>query len=64
MVAGLSNGYQMAQVGWSAPLTFQPDGSAMDSELAVIDVRDRQIRLAVRGFTGGVTVFSIETRRR
>ena len=26
MVAGLSNGYEMAQVGWSAPMTFQPDG--------------------------------------
>lgn len=64
MVAGLSNGYEMAQVGWSAPMTFQPDGSAMDSELAVIDARDRQIRLAVRGFTGGVTVSSIENRRR
>lgn len=64
MVAGLSNGYEMSQVGWSAPMTFQPDGSAIDSELAVIDSRDRQIRLAVRGFTGGVTVSSIENRRR
>jgi Tfp pilus assembly protein FimT len=64
LVAGLPNGYQLAQVGWSAPLSFQPDGSAMDSELAVIDARDQQIRLSVRGFTGGVTVSSIETRRR
>jgi type II secretory pathway pseudopilin PulG len=64
MVAGLSNGYEMAQVGWSAPMTFQPDGSAMDFELAVQDARDRQIRLSVRGFTGGVTVSSIENRRR
>lgn len=64
LVAGLSNGYQMLQVGWSSPLTFQPDGSAMDSELAVIDARDRQIRLTVRGFTGGVTVTPLENRRR
>ena len=64
MVAGLSDAYQMAQVGWSAPLTFQPDGSAVDLELAVVDARDRQIRLTVRGFTGGVTVSSIETRSR
>ena len=64
MVAGLPNGYQMLQVGWSSPLTFQPDGSAIDSELAVIDARDRQIRLTVRGFTGGVTVTPIENRKR
>lgn len=64
LVSGLPNAYQLAQVGWSAPLTFQPDGSSMDSELAVTDARNRQIRLTVRGFTGGVTVSSIETRRR
>ncbi|MFM9964980.1 MAG: hypothetical protein ACKV2Q_27585 [Planctomycetaceae bacterium] len=64
LVAGLSDAYQMAQVGWSAPLTFQPDGSATDSEVSVIDGSNRQIRLTVRGFTGGVTVSSIETRRR
>lgn len=64
LVTGLPNAYQLAQVGWSAPLTFQPDGSSADSELAVIDARKRQIRLTVRGFTGGVTVSSIETRRR
>lgn len=63
LVVGLSNAYELAQVGWSAPLTFQPDGSAADSELGVIDARNRQIRLTVRGFTGGVTVSSIETRR-
>ena len=64
MVAGLSNSYELAQVGWSRPLAFQPDGSASDLELAVIDARDRQIRLTVRGLTGGVTVFSLQTRRR
>lgn len=64
LVSGLPNAYQLAQVGWSAPLTFQPDGSSADSELAVTDARNRQIRLTVRGFTGGVTVSTIETRRR
>ena len=64
LVAGMPNAYQLAQVGWSAPVTFQPDGSAVDSELAVIDSRSRQVRLTVRGFTGGVTVSPIETRRR
>lgn len=64
LTAGMPNAYQLAQVGWSAPVTFQPDGSAVDSELAVVDTRNRQVRLTVRGFTGGVTVSSIETRRR
>ncbi len=64
LVVGMANAYQLAQVGWSAPVTFQPDGSAVDSELAVIDATNRQIRLTVRGFTGGVTVSHIETRRR
>ena len=63
LVVGLANAYQLAQVNWSAPLTFQPDGSAADSELAVIDASHRQIRLTLRGFTGGVTVSPIETRR-
>ena len=64
LFAGLSNAYGLTEVGWSLPLAFQPDGSASDLELAVIDARDRQIRLTVRGLTGGVTVFSMETRRR
>ncbi len=64
LVVGMANAYELAQVGWSAPVTFQPDGSAADSELAVIDATNRQIRLTVRGFTGGVTVSRIETRRR
>ncbi len=64
LVVGMANAYQLSQVGWSAPVTFQPDGSAVDSELAVIDATNRQIRLTVRGFTGGVTVSHIETRRR
>ena len=64
LVAGLPNAYQLMQVGWSAPLTFQPDGSAVDAELAVLDASNRQIRLTLRGLTGGVIVSRIETRSR
>lgn len=64
LVIGLPNAYQLTQVGWSAPLTFQPDGSAVDAELAVTDVSNRLIRLTLRGLTGGVTVSQIESRRR
>ena len=63
-LAGLPNAYALGQVSWSTPVVFQPDGSAIDVELAVLDARDRQMRLGVRGLTGGVTVYPIETRRR
>lgn len=64
LLVGSPNAYQLMQVGWSTPLTFQPDGSAVDAELAVIDASNRQIRLTLRGLTGGVIVSKIETRSR
>ena len=64
MVLGSANSYELTQVAWSVPLTFQPDGSAADSELAVVDARNRQMRLTVRGLTGGVIVAPMETRSR
>ena len=64
MLAGLPDAYALGQVSWSSPVVFQPDGSTVDVELAVIDARDRQMRLSVRGLTGGVIVFPMETRRR
>ncbi len=64
MVMGAANSYELTQVAWSVPLTFQPDGSAADSELAVVDSRDRQMRLMIRGLTGGVIVAPMETRTR
>ncbi len=64
LVMGSSNSYALTQVAWSVPLTFQPDGSAADSELAVVDARNKQMRLIVRGLTGGVVVTPMETRTR
>ncbi len=63
LLAGAANAYQLQQVVWSQPLAFQPDGTTSDFHLAVVDARNRQIRLSLRGLTGGVTVTSIETRR-
>ena len=62
LLAGRSDSYQLTQTSWSIPVVFQPNGSTSDVELAVLDARDRQMRLAVRGLTGGVTVFPIEPR--
>lgn len=64
LVMGSSNAYELTQVAWSVPLTFQPDGSTSDSELAVVDARNKQMRLIVRGLTGGVVVTPMETRTR
>ena len=64
LVMGSANAYELTQVAWSVPLTFRPDGSAADSELAVVDARNKQMRLIVRGLTGGVVVTPMETRTR
>ncbi len=64
LVMGSANAYELTQVAWSVPLTFQPDGSTADSELAVVDARNKQMRLIVRGLTGGVVVTPMETRTR
>jgi hypothetical protein len=64
LFTGLPDGYQLAQTGWSAPITFQPDGSTTDAQLVIVNARDRQMRLSIRGFTGGITVFPIEDRSR
>ena len=64
LVMGSANAYELTQVSWSGPLTFQPDGSSADTELAVVDTRNRQVRLIVRGLTGGVSVARMETRQR
>ena len=61
---GSTNAYELTQVAWSVPLTFQADGSTADSELAVVDARNKQMRLIVRGLTGGVVVTPMETRTR
>ncbi len=63
-LAGLPDSYALTQVGWSFGMSLQPDGSTADFEFAVVDARDKQIRLTVRGLTGGITVSSIETRSR
>ena len=63
-LAGLPDSYGLAQVGWSFAMPMQPDGSTTNFEFAVVDARDKQIRLSVRGLTGGITVSSIETRSR
>jgi type II secretory pathway pseudopilin PulG len=53
---GLPNAGALASVGWSAPLVFSPDGSAIDAVLTIADQRGYCVDVTVRGLTGGVTV--------
>lgn len=50
---------KLAAVAWSAPVLFEPDGSAVDGELIVSDQTGRQVALVLRGVTGAVTVSPI-----
>lgn len=49
---GLPNAGTLASVGWSEPLVFAPDGSALDAVITVGDSRGQRIDLTVRGLTG------------
>lgn len=53
---------ELGQVSWGAPLVFQPDGSARDFELDVVDTEGHAVTLVVRGLTGGATVSSIKRK--
>lgn len=55
---------KLAGVAWSAPVLFQPDGSAADGELIVSDQTGREVALVLRGVTGGVSVNPLQQERR
>lgn len=51
---GLPNASDLANVSWSTPILFHPDGSAnMDVEIAISDLRSQQIKLRVRLYRRG-----------
>jgi len=52
---GLPDASTLESVGWSGPVLFQPDGSAADATLALIDQRNQRISIRVRGVTGAVS---------
>jgi prepilin-type N-terminal cleavage/methylation domain-containing protein len=56
---GLNDAGTLASVGWSEPLVFAPDGSAMDAVVTISDHRGQQIDLNVRGLTGATAVSSM-----
>ena len=47
--------------GWSAPILFYPDGTALDVQLVLADQRSRAVRVILRGMTGAVTLSDLDT---
>lgn len=61
LFGGLDNWRDLASLAWSGPVKFDSDGSGEDVELTLYDRnRGQSITLKVRGFTGAVTIGSIE----
>lgn len=54
---------KLAAVAWSAPVLFQPDGSAVDGELIIGDQSSRRVALVLRGATGAISVSPIQQER-
>jgi prepilin-type N-terminal cleavage/methylation domain-containing protein len=49
-------GTEFAQVGWSGPILFFPDGTATSAVLDIVDEMSTTRRISVRDLTGAVTV--------
>lgn len=47
---------------WSAAIVFQPDGSATNRSVTLLNERSMQIEVSVRGLTGAARVGTIEPR--
>lgn len=55
LLEGLPDASTLESVGWSGPVLFQPDGSAADATLDLVDRRHQRITVRIRGVTGAVT---------
>jgi prepilin-type N-terminal cleavage/methylation domain-containing protein len=59
-LSGLPNADKLSGVTWSGPLLFQPDGSAADAEVILVDRHSQRVTLRVRGITGAVSVSRLQ----
>lgn len=64
LFASFPDADKLAAVAWSAPVLFQPDGTAVDGELIVGDLTGRNVALVLRGATGAVAVSPIQQELR
>lgn len=56
---GMPDAHELSQATWSEPVEFHFEGSAVDSEVYLVDAENRYIKLSIRGLTGGVRVGEI-----
>ena len=56
VLSGLPDASKLSGLSWSGPIVFQPDGTSVDTEFSVVDLRNQRISLRVRGITGAVAV--------
>jgi prepilin-type N-terminal cleavage/methylation domain-containing protein len=59
-LAMVAEGPQLAQLTWSPPVLFYPDGTADDCVLQVADDEQRLMSVTVRGLTAAVSVGPME----
>lgn len=59
LLDGLPDAGNLASLSWSGPVQFQPDGSAMDMSLDLVDKYHQRITLRIRGVTGSIGVSRI-----
>lgn len=57
---GLDNAGTLSSIGWSEPVVFAPDGSAMDAVITIQDNRRQRIELNVRGLTGATATGAMQ----
>lgn len=63
-LSGLPNASKLESVSWSGPILFQPNGTAADASLELVDKYNQRITLHVRGVTGAINVSRIHQPER
>lgn len=64
LLDGLPDAGNLGTLSWSGPVQFQPDGSAMDMSLDLVDKHHQRITLRIRGVTGSIGVSRIHQGQR
>lgn len=61
-LSSFPNSHQLAEVNWSNPIVFYPDGSATEMQWTIVDEENRTVPLFVRALTGVVSTGKLERR--
>jgi Tfp pilus assembly protein FimT len=60
-LSGMTNAGEFSGATWSAPILFNPDGSASGATIQIVDKKSRTVTISVRPLTGAVTVSKIHS---